>query len=149
MSIGNWVPLRKAADQAVTSSTALVSCTFNSTITIKAGQKAHVRFVLPFSVGAAGGFKYQIVVPAAPTSFNNAISIIDTVTPGVLGSVQTSSATFAGALAVAGTHICYMDLDFVNGTTAGIIDLQFAQNSSNGTPITVLLGASAWVTYFN
>lgn len=149
MSIGNWVPLRTTANQAVTSSTALVSCSFNSTIPIKASEKAHARFVLPFSVGAAGGFKFQLVVPAGGTSFQNSILVVDTVTPGVLGANQTSSAAFANALAVAGTHICYMDFDIVNGSTAGVIDLQFAQNSSNGTPITILLGASVWITYFN
>ncbi len=135
---------RKTANQTVTASTTLVS--LGLLIPIAVNQKMHVRAVVPFTIGATGGFKFQFVVPAVPTSFNNVCTVIDTVTTGVLGTVQNSSAAFANALAVAGTHILYMDLDFVNGATAGNIDFQFACNSA-ANAITVLLGATveAWI----
>jgi hypothetical protein len=135
---------RKTANQAVAASVTLVS--LGLLIPVAINQRIHIRFTGGFTIGASGGFKFQFVVPAAPTSFNNVCTVIDTVTPGVLGTVQTSSAAFANALAVAGTHSLYMDLDFVNGATAGNIDFQFACNSAaNG--ITMLLGATveAWI----
>jgi len=135
---------RKDANQAVAASTALVS--LGLLLPIAVNQKMHVRLVASFTLGATGGFKFQFVVPAAPTSFNNVCLVIDNVTPGVLGTVQTSSAAFANALAVAGTHSLYMDLDFVNGATAGNIDFQFACNSAANS-ITMLLGTTveAWI----
>lgn len=143
--IGNRLVFRLAANQAVTSSTALVDATGLST-SIAANQKVHLRFYLPFSVGAAGGLKFQIVGPAAPANIQTGIVIYDTVTPAVISGQQTTSTPFANALAVAGSHFGFVECDWLNGSTAGNIGLQIAQNSSNGTPFTLLQGAWMDVT---
>ena len=143
--IGNRLVFRLAVAQAVTNSTVLVDATGLST-SIAANQKVHIRFYLPFSVGAAGGLKFQIVGPAAPTNVQTGIVIFDTVTPAVISGQQTSSTAFSNALAVAGSHYGWVECDWNNGSTAGNIGLQIAQNSSNGTPFTLLQGAWMEVT---
>ena len=143
--IGNRLVFRLAANFPVTSSTVLVDATGLIT-SIAANQIAHIRFYLPFSVGAAGGLKFQIVGPAAPTNVQTGIVIYDTVTPAVISGQQTSSTAFSNALAVAGSHYGYVECDWKNGANAGNISLQVAQNSSNGTPFTLLAGAWMEVT---
>jgi hypothetical protein len=143
--IGNRLVFRLSAAQAVTSSTALVDAT-GLTTSIAANQILHARFYLPFSVGAAGGLKFQIVGPAGPANISTGIYLFDTVTPAVISGQQTTSTPFANALAVAGSHFAIVECDWKNGATAGSFGLQIAQNSSNGTPFTLLAGAWMEVT---
>ncbi len=141
MSIGNRLYFRKSADQAVAASVTLVDCT-DLSVPIAANQKARIYLFVPFTLGATGGYKFQIVVPAAGTSFKNSYKVIDAVTaPPVFveADTQTSSAAFANALAVAGTHQLVCEIDIVNGATAGTIKLQFACNSAANS-ITALAG---------
>lgn len=140
MSIGIRNALRLTTTQSVTSSTVLVDAT-GMTIAVAANQKVHIRCMFYFTVGAAGGVKAQIIVPAGGTAFSNAVFLVNTVAPAVVSAMQTSSAAFADALANAGSHYLIMEVDVINGATAGNIKLQFAQNSSNGTACQLLAGS--------
>jgi hypothetical protein len=135
-----------AANIAVTSSTALVTTTLTSPIAANKRQK--LRWWVPFSVGAAGGVRAQIVVPAGGTVFIASIRLQNTVAPETVTAVQTASAAFTNALANAGNHWIEIEAEITNGTTAGNVDLQMAQNTSNGTPMTVLVGGSLDVTSY-
>lgn len=136
---------RTSSVQTVTASVTLVEITGFSAA-IAAGKSAHVRVHVPFSVGASGGFKFQFVVPAAPANFLATFAVIDPVTPSEIDAVQTTSAAFANALAVAGNHWLEAELDITNGSAAGTIALQFACNSAAGA-ISILQGAWMEVVY--
>ncbi len=140
MGIGIRSFFIRSSNLAVTSSTALV--TTGLTSPIAANQTQKLRWWLPITVGAAGGVKAQIVVPAGGVIFEATIKLFDTITPGLTTAIQNASAAFGNALAQAGSHWLEIEATIVNGTTAGNVDLQMAQNSSNGTAMTLLRGAS-------
>jgi len=97
------VSFTPAAGQAVTSSAVLVNAT-NLTFAVAANTTWWLRFLIPFSTGAAGGAKFQVICPAAPTTYANTWALYLNGTPGTLAdtAVQTASAAFANALASAG-----------------------------------------------
>jgi hypothetical protein len=114
--------------------------------TIAAGQTVKCRWWVPFSVGATGGIRLQIVVPAGGVLFNASIKVYNTVTPALITAIQVASAAFTNALAVAGTHWMEVECEIVNGSTAGNVDLQIAQNTSDVLSLTILRGAFCDVT---
>lgn len=113
---------------------------------IGANKSAKIRYVVPISVGAAGGVRVQVAVPAGGTAFLAAIYLANTVAPSVTNALQVASAAFTNALANAGNHYLVIEATVINGATAGNIDLQIAQNTNDATPVTVLVGASADIT---
>lgn len=119
---------------------------------IGAGQRAHVRLYLPITLaGTAGGAAFFLTIPAAPASFVQTNILIDltTATPVFFaGSTVTTSAAFGATLNVAGNHVALIETTFVNGATAGNIQLQFAQNVTNASASTLLIGAYMAVTLF-
>jgi len=147
--IGQRTFFRTLADQPVAASTALVAVT-GLPVPIAAGQTVCISYVIPFSVGATGGFKFFIDAPAAVAAFQASFEAIDGITasPGAqVALVQIAAANFANAWAVTGNHLCRIDVTITNGVNAGNVTLQFACNSAaNG--ITVLRGATADVTKF-
>jgi hypothetical protein len=106
---------------------------------ILAGSIWSLRFVIPFSTGATGGAKFQVIAPAAPTFFVLDWALYLGGTPGTLAdtAVQTSSAAFSNALAAATNH--YMTANCViQSSVAGTIGLQFAQLTSVAAALTLL-----------
>jgi hypothetical protein len=128
------------ANQVITSSAALVSTGLTSPIAANQTQK--LRFWVPFSVGATGGVRAQIVVPAGGVIFNATIKLYNSVAPSLTTAVQAASAAFTNALANAGTHWLEIEVTIVNGATAGNVDLQMAQNTSDVLSLTILRGGS-------
>jgi len=118
------------------------------TTPIAAGQKMKFRFYLPVNlVGAAGGVKFSVDVPAAPSVFVQTNILIDqtTATPvffplGAVGTIVTPGAVGA-TLTVIGRHVVLIEGSIVNGTTAGNLKLQFAQNVTNATASELTAGA--------
>ena len=106
------------------------------------GTEWFFRWVIPFSVGATGGVKFQVIAPAAPTIYTLTWKMFQFGTPGTLldAEVQTSSASFANAAAGAGNNFMEATLFLINGTTAGNVTLQFAQNSSVAATLSILQG---------
>lgn len=136
---------RMAADVSVAASTVLITTTLTSPIA--AGQTQRLRVWMPFTVGATGGIKLQLILPAAPAYVAASYVVFDTVTPAVLSAFNLNNNAYANALAVAGTHIMCADFYVINGTTAGSCDLQVACNSAaNG--ITALKGSTMEVIKF-
>lgn len=142
MSIGLRRFYKKAADQTVTASTALVDVT-DLVAPVAANQKIKVTWWIPFSTGASGGFKLLITTPAALTNFIASLQAVDG-TAAVPGSevavVQTAAANFANAWAVAGNHYFQIEAFIENGANAGNIGLQMACNSAAGA-LSALRGA--------
>ncbi len=130
---------RLAADQQVAASTVLVTAAGLS-FAVQAGRIYHVDFSAIFTIGATGGFKFELNAPAAPTSYTGFLTVFDTVTPGYYPFELTAIGAAANALAVAGTHSVFGSFDVVP-SVAGTIALQFACNSAaNG--ITLKQGAA-------
>lgn len=136
--IGIRIAAKVTANVVVTASTVLV--TTGLTSPIAAGQQQMIRAWIPFSVGATGGVKLQIILPAAPTSIITTITLIDTVTPAQIVALQTTSTPFSNALAVAGSHWLKVEATIVNGVNAGTVDIQMACNSA-ANALTVFAGS--------
>lgn len=130
---------RVAADVPVASSVALV--TTGLTATLAANQTMHFKVHLPFSVGAAGGIRVQPVIPAVPANYEASILLANTIAPSVTVAQQAASAAFTNAIANAGSHYMIIEGTVTNGATAGTLDIQFAQNTSDPAACTVLRGA--------
>lgn len=113
---------------------------------VAANQTVTVKAWIPFTVGATGGVRAQVVVPAGGTAFVAAITLQNTVAPSTTLASQVASAAFTNALANAGTHWLEIDATIVNGATAGNIDIQLAQNTSDVLTMTVLRGGNMLVT---
>lgn len=132
------------SNQVFTSNVALA--TVGLIAAIAAGQTLKIRAWVPFSVGATGGVRLQLVVPAGGTIFNASIKLYNTVAPSLTTATQAASAAFTNALANAGRHWVEVDATIINGATAGNVDLQFAQNTSDALSLTVLTGGTMDVT---
>lgn len=117
---------------------------------VAANSKWSFRFWIPFSVGATGGVKFQVVAPAAPTLYTLSWALYQGGTgPGTLvdTAVQAASAAFSNAIAGAGSNIMECNLYLINGATAGNVALQFAQNSSVAATLTLIQGG--WMDIIN
>lgn len=117
-------------------------------VRVAAGQTVMVKYWVKFTVGATGGIRLQLVVPAGGTIFSATIRLNNTVAPSSTIATQQASAAFTNALANAGTHWVEVEAHIVNGATAGTIDLQMAQNTSDALTLTILRGAKVEVTKF-
>lgn len=135
-----------AANQVFTSNTTLA--TIGLTSSIAAGQTQHIRAWIPVTVGATGGIRMQIVVPAGGTLFEATFKVQNTVTPGTTRTIQNASAVVTNALADAGSHWVEIEAYILNGTTAGNVDIQFAQNTSDALSLTVLKGGFMDVAFY-
>src|SRR4051794_31181449 len=102
-----------AANIVVTNSVALVTTGLLSAIA--AGEQQKLRWWVPFSLGATGGVRAQIVVPAAVTLFQASILLVNTVAPSLTSASQAASAAFTNAAANAGTHWFEINLIIING----------------------------------
>lgn len=136
----------KTANTVVDTSAALVTIGLASPIA--ANQTQRCRWWIPFTVGATGGVRAQIVVPAGGTIFIASIQLFNTVAPSLTTATQAASAAFTNALANAGTHWLAIDATIVNGATAGDVDLQMAQNTADALVLTILRGGTAEIIKF-
>lgn len=143
--IGIRTFFRVAADIPVAASVALVSTGLTSPIA--AGQTQKFRAWIPITVGATGGVRLQVVVPAAGTLFLTTIKLFDTITPALTTAIQTASAAFTNALSQAGNHWLEVEGTIVNGVNAGNVDIQMACNTA-ANQLTILAGGSMDVVKF-
>lgn len=106
-------------------------------IPIAANKRQKVKFWLPINVGAAGGVRAQITVPAAGVSFKQTLRLNNTVAPSATIAAVAASTLFTNALANAGDHWIEAEVDVRNGINAGFITLQMAQNTADADPLVV------------
>lgn len=135
---------RVSANVVVTSSVVPVTIGLTSPIAALASQK--IRAWIPFSVGATGGVRSLVVVPAGGVIDQVTTVLYITGTPSVTpSSVNT---VFTNAAAVAGTHWLLIEAVIQNGATAGNVDVQVAQNTSDALSLTALKDGFMEVTTF-
>jgi hypothetical protein len=130
----------------VKANNALITTGLKSPIAINQRQK--IRAWIPVTVGATGGVRLQIVVPAGGTIFLATIVLHNTVTPADVIASQVASAAFTNALANAGTHWLDVQATIINGATAGDVDIQMAQNTTDALTLTILRGGTMNVEIF-
>lgn len=140
MSVGIRTIYTKTANQLFTSNAVLA--TIGLVSPIAASQTQKIRVWVPFTVGATGGLQLQIVVPAGGVIFEGTINLYNPVTPSQITAEQQASAAFAAALAVAGDHWIIWEGQIVNGLTAGNVDVQMCQNTSDALSLTVKRAAT-------
>lgn len=121
----------------------IVPATVGLASPIAAGERQNLRWWVPFSVGATGGIRAVVSVPAGGTIFLASFMLVNTVAPAIVTpQVQVASAAVTNALANAGNHWLEVNATIVNGATAGNVDLLIAQNTSDVLVLTVLQGAA-------
>jgi hypothetical protein len=146
MNIGIKRFLAILANIVITSSAALITTGLSSPIAVN--ERQHLKWWIPVTVGATGGLRLQIVVPAGGIIFNATIKLINTVAPSITTAAQAASAAFTNAAANAGTHWLEVEADIQNGVNAGTVDLQMAQNTVDVLSLTILKGGSLEATIY-
>ncbi len=109
-------------------------------VAMAAGSRINWEIMALFTLGATGGFRFLANGPAAPTTFNASYYIVDLTTPTRFDFGQVAEAAVANASAVASTYKLYA-YGTVVANAAGSFAFQFAQNTSDVLPITILAGA--------
>lgn len=142
---------RLAADQPVAASTVLVDITGFSFV-LPPTKTALIEAYLPFSVGASGGFKFQLTASQTLVDYSTLWEAVDgvTVAPGSdVALVLAASGPFANAWAVAGSHKCNLSGSLKgHATLPATVSIQFACNSA-ANAINILKGAWARITLIN
>jgi hypothetical protein len=134
---------RAGADQAITSSTTFADAT-GVTIALEANKVYRFLVHVPFNLaGIISGYKFQLLGPTSPTNYIASTKLLNTVAGTLLGAtVQTALGTAVnGGLATSGNHVFEVSGVIENGANAGSLKLQFAQNVSDGSAITIKRGA--------
>jgi hypothetical protein len=142
--LGQLVNAQVAANVVITSSAALQ--TVGLTVPIAANQSFKIRAWVKITTGATGGVRSLVAVPAGGALLSVTTRLTDAVTPATIPSVANT--VFTNALAVAGTHWLEIEAYIVNGATAGNVDVQLAQNTSDANALTVLKGGFVEVVKF-
>lgn len=127
-----------AADIPIASN--IVPATTGLTSPIAANETQHFRAKIAVTVGATGGIRFLVDVPAGGVLYNVMFALNNTVAGTLPSAVLAASAAFTNALANAGTHILEIEGTIVNGATAGNVDIQAAQNTSDVLTMTVEAG---------
>ena len=141
---------RQAADQAVTSSTTLVDSD-NLKVNVAANKKYYYRVFAPFALaGVVSGYKFQLTLPSGIAHVIQDDQVLNGITSTVvLVRVDVTVTIISGALASSGDHVLLIEGSFENGVNAGDVKLQFAQNTSDGSAITLKKGAVLFVSPVN
>jgi hypothetical protein len=136
-----------AADQTVVSSTTVVAV---PTLQFQLAKFQRVQFdvELYFTSVAAAGFRYRFSVPQTPTLYRAIrehiapdaltaiVAALDTANDGVTDRTITHASGTDGAVRMTGI--------IQNGSTAGAVQLSFAQNASNAG--STIIRAGSFVT---
>jgi len=131
-------PIRKTADQSVTSSTALISDT-HLVMAMAVSEVYEFEFVLFFTAATAGDIKLALNVPAGATGSWGAFGP-DTTTPTTYKSFQ--AAAFGDATTVtfggnAANETLVLNGVVIQSSTAGNLQLRWAQSTSSATSTTI------------
>lgn len=129
------------ADQTVTNSATLVTVP-QLTIPIGANERVLFRYTIFYTSTATGDLKYRVNIPASPTLYRLCTdNVAADVTAGVT-SVITAAADSTALLATGTDGVIRLTGVLANGTTAGQITFQFAQNTQTAAQSAVILRGS-------
>lgn len=128
-----------AADQSVTSSTALVTVTGFSFAMEASRNYAFDGCLYVNLAGILSGVQVALSTPASPTNSNYHIELVNGTGLSLvaLGLASAINAT----LATTGLHLVRFGGVIENGANAGNLAIQFAQKTSDGSAITAKRGS--------
>lgn len=137
LTVGNIVD----ADQTVTNSATLVTVP-QLTIAVGKNERVLFRYTVFYTSTATGDLKYRINTPASPTLFRLCTdNVADDVTAGVT-SVLTANADSTALLASGTNGILRLTGVLSNGSTAGSVTFQFAQNTQTAAQSAIIRAGS-------
>lgn len=127
------------ADQSLTSNTTLTTITGFSAA-MEASRAYAFESEIHFNLaGIVSGQKFSVITPASPTNALYKIEIVNGT--GLTIAALSLSAPLAAALATTGLHLAKLGGVIENGVNAGNLVIQFAQNVSDGSAITIKRGS--------
>lgn len=124
----------------------VVPGTIGLTSPIAANEKQKIDAWIPISVGATGGVRSVVAVPAGGNVLHVTTVLYNTGAGTVIP--DSGSAAFTNALANAGTHWLKIEATIQNGATAGNVDVQIAQNTSDVLTLNALSGGTMSVDIY-
>lgn len=132
----------KTADETVTNSTVLQNDD-HLVYAMSANTKYRFKFYLFVTTGATGGWKFDLTGPASPTNVRYNLGVYNSSTEVYTANVvQTSfSSASSGSADLSTATFVVIEGTVENGANTGNLQLQFAQDTSNATPITVYRGS--------
>lgn len=107
---------------------------------IAANERRKIVITGAFTLGATGGFRFNLAVPVGGVVYNVYWQVREETTPAVFEDIQVAAADFTNASAVASNYWLTMTANIINGSTAGNVQLQFAQNNATANAGTLLRG---------
>lgn len=129
------------ADRTVTNSATLVTVP-QLTIPVAANERVIFRATIFYTSTATGDFKYRVDVPASPTLYRLATENIASDVTAEVTSVLTTEADSAALLTSGTDGVIQLSGILQNGTTAGSIIFQFAQNTATASQSAVVRAGS-------
>jgi hypothetical protein len=140
-----WSAVLSANDQITSDSTLTAISDFTYTIPVANKNYAYEAWIYVSQVSAVPDFKYTLVASNTLQSSLGSYSLTDSGGTQA-GDVQALTATAAVAMA-ATQNILHIQGTFkANATTPGTLQFQFAQNTSDANPVTVIAGSWVKVT---
>ena len=137
MTLGNVVD----ADQTVTNSATLVTVP-QLTIPVGINERVLFRYTIYYTSTATGDLKYRVDVPASPTLYRLATdNVADDVAAGVT-SVIIAEADSTALLATGVNGVLRLSGVLSNGSTAGQVIFQFAQNTATAAQSAIIRAGS-------
>ena len=144
-SMGNFAK-RKTSDQTLTTQTVLQDCT-EMVFPIGPSEEWVCEFTVPIgALLSTTGFKVAITTPAAATQEISAELQPDLIT-GATRALFLRTSTSGGALDFTAANMAgissgrlRVSVWVLNSTTAGVVQLQFAQSTSSGTALAINKG---------
>jgi hypothetical protein len=115
-------------------------------IPVAANQVGHQKYWFAFSVGSVNSQARLKIFPsvALPLPYWQQLNIcINGVTGAIVTATQIVNPPalgFAFAVTSIGSHMAFVDIDFIWGPTAGTIDLSIVQVITNAAPLTFFAG---------
>ncbi len=136
-----WIPVRKYGDETKSSNNTHAddgSLFFDA----EASKKYAFRLNVFFDTTAAADFKYQIQGPSSPTIIRYLTRDVAPAATAMTVAVQTAFAASVSVLS-ASTNGGFVEISGIlhNGTTAGRVSFQWAQNTSDASNTTVRAGS--------
>ena len=137
MTLGNIVD----ADQTVTNSATLVTVP-QLTLPIGTNERVLFRYTIFYTSTATGDFKYRVDVPTSPTLYRLGVETF--AADGSATVASTLSAEADGTVLFAASTDGFIRLNGIlqNGSTAGQVIFQFAQNTATGSQSAIVRAGS-------
>lgn len=143
MTVGNIVD----ADQTVTNSATLVTVP-QLTIPVGINERVLFRYTIFYTSTATGDLKYRVDVPASPTLYRLGIESFAADGSATVASVITAEADSTVLFASGTDGFIRLSGVLANGTTAGQVLFQFAQNTATASQ-SAIIRAGSYFEYRN